>query len=425
MGYPTALAIVVASMVGTGVFTTLGLQAVDIQDRFALLCLWFLGGLIALCGALSYGELAAAFPRSGGEYNFLSRVYHPVLGIVAGWISVTVGFSAPTALSAMALGHYAATFTPFPPMHTAVATILIVTVFHVFSVRVGQQFQIVTTLLKVILIVFFCVAGLVATKFDVIIFAPTSLTLEGIINPAFATSLIYVSYAFSGWNAATYVAGEIDNPQRVIPRALLHGCAIVTALYLLLNFVFLSSIPMMDLIGKIEIGALSAANIFGPRGGFIMSVMLCVLLISTISAMILAGPRVVQVIGEDISTLRPLASKTRAGAPQRAILLQQALALAFVATDSFEGVLAYAGFTLNIFALLTVMGVIVLRHTAPDLPRPYRTWGYPFSPLLFIVMTLLTLSFVLQERPAAAMTGIITVLTGLTLGFIHHKRQRL
>jgi APA family basic amino acid/polyamine antiporter len=412
IGYVTAVAIVIASMIGTGVFTTLGLQAQEIESGFALLCLWALGGLIAMTGALSYGELAAAMPRSGGEYHFLGRIYHPALGIVAGWISVTVGFAAPSALAAMALGHYAATFIDVSPMPVAILTILAITAFHGFSVRIGKHFHLLATALKLALIAVFCVAGLQAQPADGANVVQSMQGWQEIFSPAFAFSLIYVSYAYSGWNAATYVAGEVRHPQKILPAALLHGTLIVTTLYLLLNYVFLRTIPAAELQGKLEVGALSAAYIFGSSGGLFVNVGICLLLVSTISAMVMAGPRVLQVVGEDLPGLRSLAVRTRGGSPLRAILLQQLLALVFVMTGSFEGVLSYAGFTLNLFALLTVAGVFVLRFTEPDLPRPYRVTGYPFTPAVFILMNAVILVFVLDSRPLAAAAGLLTVLAG-------------
>ena len=421
MGYPTAVAIVIASMIGTGVFTTLGLQAQEIQTGFALLCLWGLGGLIALTGALSYGELAAALPRSGGEYHYLGRIYHPVLGVVAGWISVTVGFAAPTALAAMALGHYSATFAPVAPMHVAVVSILAISAFHAFSVRLGKQFHVAATLMKVGLIGVFCMAGLLAEPAGGITVAPSPAGWREIITPAFAFSLIYVTYAYSGWNAAVYVAGEVRRPQRTLPAALVHGTLIVTVLYLLLNYVFLRTVPLTELAGRLEVGALSAVNIFGEAGGVLASAMICVLLVSSISAMVLAGPRVLQVAGEDLPGLRPLAARTRGGAPLPAILLQQLLAVAFVVTDSFEGVLSYAGFTLNLIALLTVAGIFVLRRTEPELTRPVRVPGYPFTPAVFVLLNALILVFVLHERPVAAIAGLLTVLAGVLLALLQGR----
>jgi APA family basic amino acid/polyamine antiporter len=425
IGYSTATAIVIASMIGTGVFTTLGLQAQEIQTDFALLCLWGVGGLIAMTGALSYGELAAAMPRSGGEYQYLTNIYHPVLGTAAGWISVSIGFAAPSALAAMALGRYATAFSDLSPVWIAVLTIATITAFHAFSVRTGRLFHNVTTGMKLALIVLFCIAGLLVEPVKSVAVTPSLSGWREVFSPAFAFSLIYVSYAYSGWNAATYVAGEVWHPQRTLPAALFHGTLLVAAFYLLLNFVFLRTIPLSQLSGKIEVGALSANYIFGGHGGLLISAMICVLLVSTISAMVMAGPRVLQVAGEDLPRLRPLAKRTRRGAPLRAIMLQQLLAIVFVLTDSFEGVLSYAGFTLNLMALLTVAGVFVLRYTAPDLPRPYRVWGYPFTPAVFVLLNVVILVFVLQARPVAACASLLTVLAGVLLALLHKRRTSL
>lgn len=424
IGYATAVAIVIASMIGTGVFTTLGLQAQEIQTGFALLCLWGLGGLIAMAGALSYGELAAALPRSGGEYHYLGRIYHPALGIMAGWISLTVGFAAPSALAAMALGRYAATFAAVSPMQVAVAAIVAIALFHALSVRIGKHFHVVTTVMKLVLIVVFCMAGLLAEPAGGVAVAPSLPGWREVISPAFAFSLIYVTYAYSGWNAAIYVAGEVRQPGRTLPAALIHGTLVVTLLYLLLNFVFLRTVPLSELAGRIEVGALSAVNIFGESGALLASLMICLLLVSTISAMVMAGPRVLQVAGEDLPGLRLLAARTRGGAPLPAILLQQLLAIAFVVTDSFEGVLSYAGFTLNLIALLTVAGVFVLRYTEPDLPRPCRVRGYPFTPAVFVLLNVVILVFVLQSRPFAAGAGLLTILAGVALALLHGRRAR-
>jgi APA family basic amino acid/polyamine antiporter len=422
MGYATTVAIVMASMIGTGVFTTLGLQAQELDSGFALVLLWGLGGLIATAGALSYGELAAAMPRSGGEYHFLGRIYHPSVGIVAGWISVSVGFAAPSALAAMAFARYAGSFSDLSPVPVAVATILSIAAFHASSVRIGQRFHVVSTILKLALILVFGAAGLMVEPAERISVVPSLSGWREVFSPAFAVSLIYVSYAYSGWNAATYVAGEVRDPRRTIPSALFHGTLVVTVLYLLLNIVFLRTIPADALPGKIEVGALSAEHIFGGIGARLVSGMICVVLVSTISALVMSGPRVLQVAGEDLPGLRPLAARTRGGAPLRAIMLQQMLAIAFVVTDSFEGVLSYAGFTLNLFALMTVAGVFVLRHTAPELPRPYRVWGYPFTPAVFIVLNALTLVFVLQAQPIASGAALFTVLTGVLVALLYRRR---
>jgi len=416
------LLITIASMIGTGVFTTLGLQAASLPNGAALLLLWAIGGLVALCGALCYAELAAALPRSGGEYHFLSRIYHPALGQLAGWVSVTVGFSAPVALAAMALGRYAQGFLPFEPTAIAVTALLAVTALQAFDVNVGRSFQVGATLVKIALIAVFCVAGLaqgpVAGSLPL---APTGDTLPAIFSPPFALSLIYVSYAYAGWNAAAYVVDEVQEPQSTLPRALTHGTLVVTGLYLLLNLTFLRTTEPQELAGTVEVGALSARSVFGPAGAVVLSGMVSLLLVSTISAMALAGPRVLEAMGQDAPTLRFLAARNPRGAPTRAVLLQQGLALGLILTGSFEGLLTFAGFTLNVFALLTVAGLIRLRHRQPGLARPFRTPLYPLPPLLFIGVSGASLLVVAWLRPLTVLTGLALLALGWLL---LHRRSR-
>jgi APA family basic amino acid/polyamine antiporter len=428
--YRAAVLIVIANMIGTGVFATLGLQAQGVRDGAALLLLWLLGGLVALCGALSYAELAAALPRSGGEYRFLSRVYHPALGQLAGWVSVTVGFSAPIALAAVALGRYLAAVLPVDPMAVAVSTVLAATALHAFDLGLGRTFQVVSTLAKVLVIVLFCIAGL----WQVVVEGPapgsasplpSGSTLAAIWSAAFAQSLIYVSFAYSGWNAAAYVVDEVQEPQRTVPRAMVNGTLAVTALYFLLNLTFLLTIGLDDLAGTLEVGALSALRIFGAAGGLLVTLALGLVLMSSISAMALAGPRVLQAIGEDIPGLRPLSKRNRRGAPTRAVLLQQGLALSLVLTDSFEAVLTFAGFTLTLFAFLTAAGLIRLRRREPQLLRPFRVPLYPLPPLVFLVVSGVSLLAVAWERPLAIAVAALIAAGGWLLWRLARSRRSI
>jgi APA family basic amino acid/polyamine antiporter len=421
IGYTGALALVVANMVGTGVFTTLGLQASGVPDPLALLALWAIGGVVALAGALCYAELAAALPRSGGEYTYLGYIYHAALGLAAGLVSLTVGFAAPIALAAMGLGHYAAGATGLPPAATAALALVAVTLMHAFDPRLGGRFHVAATALKLGLIAAFCVAGLSAPAAAPIDLDPRAAA-EAVLSPGFAVALIYVAYAYSGWNAAVYVAEEVRDPERTVPRSLVHGTLLVSALYLLLNLVFLRTVPTDRLAGTVEVGALSAGWIFGPAGGALMSGMLSLLLLSTVSAMVWTGPRVLQTAARDLPALAWLAWRSRRGAPTRAVLAQSGLALALIATNTFEGVLTYAGFTLSLLTFLTVVGLIVLRHTEPGLARPYRVWGYPATPVVFLAVTGLALAYAALERPAVAAASGATV--ALAVAFAARRGRR-
>ena len=409
----TGAAIVIANMVGTGVFTSLGFQVLGIQSGFALLMLWLVGGLIALCGAVCYGELAAAMPRSGGEYHYLSQIYHPALGFLSGWVSATVGFAAPTALAALALGTYAKSVWPdLQPQWLSVAVVLLLTLVHGTSIRAGSRLQVIITALKVVVLVVFIGAGMVMGEGQPLSFAPDAASWRALLSPAFAVSLVYVSYAYSGWNAAVYLTGEIENPKRNLSRILLAGPAVVLLLYVGLTYVFLRSTPLAGLKGQLEVGFVAATSLFGPLGGRLMGGVIAALLVSTISSMVFAGPRIVQTMGEDIPALRFLAPKSRADIPVRALALQTVITLAFILKPSFQGVLVYAGFVLNLFTFLTVLGLFVLRWRQPDLPRPYRAWGYPFTPLVFLGLSGWTLAFILSEKPLESLYGLATLAVG-------------
>lgn len=408
LGFAAALATVVANIVGTGVFTTLGFQVLGTTDGFALLALWGVGGLIALAGALCYGELSAAIRGSGGEYRFLGRIYSPAVGTVAGWVSVAVGFAAPVALAAMALGRYAGPLLQIPAGPLAVAAIVAATGVHLLAPEVGGKVQVAVTTLKVLLIVAFVAVGLAAPSTD-LAFAPSAESLGQMTSGSFAISLIFVSYAYTGFNAAAYFQGEVTDAERNVPRSLVFGTLLVAVLYLGLNWVFLRTTPITELAGQVEVGAIAAERIFGPAGGRLMSGVIALLLISTISAMTLAGPRVIEAMAEEHPLLRPLAERTPTGSPRRAVLLQGALALLFVFTDSFEGILTYAGFTLNLFLVLAVVGVVVLRRREPTLPRPYRVWGYPWTPLFFAAFSIWSLLVVVRDRPMEAVGGVVTL----------------
>ncbi len=407
-----ATATVIANMVGTGVFTSLGFQVQSLESGLALLALWAVGGVIALCGALSYGELGAAIPGAGGEYRYLSHAYHPFAGTLAGWTSVSVGFAAPIALAAMALGRYAQPVIPLPPTAIAVAAVCLISLVHVARAGLGARFQVVTTSMKVLLIGAFIAAGLLAPVTGDASFAPTPAALGELLTPGFAYNLIYVTYAYSGWNAAIYLAAELEHPQRDVPRALWRGTLTVTLLYVALQLVFLRTVPRGTLAGQLEVGALSAEALFGAQGGRLLSAAISLLLVSTISAMVLGGPRVVEAMARDLPALAPLARRTPSGIPRNAVLTQLGITLVLILTGSFEQVMAYAGFTLTLVTMATTGAVLWLRRTEPDRPRAYRTWGYPVTPLLFLTMNSWIMVTVLRERPIASLAGLATMVMG-------------
>lgn len=424
ISWVTATCLVVANMIGTGIFTTLGFQVRPLPSGFTILLLWLLGGVCAFCGALAYGELAAALPRSGGEYHFLSVVFHPAVGFLAGWVSATVGFAAPVALAAMAFGRYFTFVRPgVDPVTASLVVVAVVSAVHLRGVGLGSAFQNAATLLKVLLIIALIGAGIAFGEPQPISFAPAASDWSLITSAPFAVSLVYVMYAYAGWNASTYVIGEIRDPGRNVPLSLALGTSLVTLLYIGLNAIFLYTAPMNELADKLEVGHVAASHIFGKAGGRIMAGLICAGLVSSISAMTWVGPRVMMAMGEDFHPLAWLGRKTRSGVPAIAILAQASVVGTLLLTASFETVLTYIQFSLTFCSFLTVLGVIVLRFTQPRLTRPYKTWGYPMTPLFFLLVSAWMLWQVAWERPRESLAGFATMLVGLAL-FAFSKRAR-
>ena len=425
----TVMAVVVANMVGTGVFTSLGFQLLDIRSGFVLLALWGVGGLAAVCGAMTYAELGAAMPRSGGEYNFLSRIYHPAVGFVSGWVSASVGFAGPTALAAMTFAAYATSVfeageSVWLEKSLASGLVILLTLVHASNRRNSGGLQVIFTILKVGIIVIFCVAAFIVTDSpQPIDFLPAAGDGALLTSGVFAVALIYVSYAYTGWNAATYLSSELENPQRTLPWILMGGTLIVTVLYVSLNFTFLHTTPMDSMAGQLEIGFIAAETAFGDLGGRFTGLVLAMLLVSTVSAMTMAGPRVIQVIGEDFPVLKALAKKNKDGIPANAIYIQSAIALLFIFSSTFESVLVFSGFTLALSSFTTVLGIFVLRWRQPDLPRPYKTFLYPLPPLIYLALTGWTLTFVLVSRPVEGLFGLSIIALGLVFYFLSSTKK--
>jgi APA family basic amino acid/polyamine antiporter len=418
-----ATAIVVADMVGVGVFTSLGFQVKDIPSGFSILLLWVVGGVVALCGVFSYSELGAMFPRSSGEYNFLARTYHPAFGFLAGWVSATVGFAAPVALAAMAFGQYAKSVVPgAPPLLLALGVVWLVSLVQLGGVKHSSTFQLISTVLKVVLIVVFLASAVAIGAPQPISFAPTAADPGHIASAPFAIGLVFVMYSFSGWNAATYIIGEMRTPQQNLPRALLAGTLIVLVLYVALNAVFLYTAPIDKLSGQLDVARIAGSYIFGDVGGRIVAAMICIGLVSSISAMMWIGPRVMMTMGEDMAVLRLFARRSSRGAPDYAILFQLAVASVMLLSGSFEAVLDLIQFALLFCSFFTVLGVIKLRITGPDLPRPYRAWGYPVTPVIFLLVTLFMMYYLLTERPVQSLLGTLIMISGLAIYAVFRER---
>ncbi len=438
----SAIILVVANMVGAGIFTTSGFAIQELQNPWALLACWAAGGLFALAGALCYGELGSRYPRAGGEYAFLREIFGESVAFLSGWISLIVGFSAPIAAGAMAFAVYLLGSAGFPaalgftykiqgltvltisPVTLLASAIIVVfSMIHRHSLFLGSRVQNLLTLFKVTLILAFIFLGFM--------YGRGSLTHLGAAPPvglyfssSFATSLIFITFAYSGWNAAAYMGSEISQPTRNIPLALVCGTLVVTVLYLLINVIFLYGLPVQEMSGVLEVGEKAALALFGPEVSRTFAAVIALSLLSLISAMMMTGPRVYLAMAQDglfFSGLSRVSS--RSGTPANAIWLQGSLALGMVLTASFENLLIFIGFTLSLFSLITVAGLMVLRHRQPAPDLPYKTLGYPFTPILFMAGNLWIILFSIINKPYVSLTGLAAIAAGLALYFLFKRRS--
>lgn len=426
IGLPTAIAIVVANMIGTGVFGSLGFQVAgvmsDVPTGFPIMMLWLIGGVVSFCGAVCYAELASMFPRSGGEYHLLSEAWRPWVGFLSGWLSITVGFAAPVAANASLLGIYLGDIFDLPPLAFALPVVLIVSVIHLGKTTNIARFQSSFTYGKVLLILVIGLLGFIIGKAQPISFLPQAGDMALIQSTGFATSLIYVMYAYTGWNAATYMMDEVRNPTRIVPLALLIGTAAVTVIYMFINAAFLYSTPVADMAGKPQVGLIAAKAILGENGGMVMGILISFGLISTISSMTWAGPRVTSAMGRDHSAFSLMAKTNHNGVPLLAILLQTVLVIVMVCTASFDQLLNYVQALLTISSLMVVAGVVWLRIRQPGLARPYRAWAYPLTPIVFAGVSLYMLWFQIQERKTESLVGLATLAIGLLVYWYARRR---
>jgi basic amino acid/polyamine antiporter, APA family len=402
LGLSSAVALVVASMIGTGVFTTSGFLLADLKSPGLVLASWFIGGILAALGALSYGALARRIPESGGEYTFLSQTLHPAAGFLAGWVSLLVGFSAPLAAAAMGFGEYTRPWIGgLSPRFSGTCLILVFALLHAAHVRRGALAQDWTVLVKVLFIVAFVGFGL--THLPSV--EPTLRAPAGM--PAFAASLVWVSFSYSGWNAAVYLGGEVRNPERNLPRALLWGTGIVTILYLGLNAVFVFSAPTEALAGKLDIGRVAAEAIGGLRAGLTISILVALALLTSVSSLTMAGPRVYARMAAEGNLPRWLAASS--GPPRAAICFQTLIALALLWSAAYEQLLTFIGFTLGLSAAATVAGLMWLRRREGS---SLAVTGWPWVPGLFVLITLAITGFTIVRKPWESLAGFATLAVG-------------
>jgi APA family basic amino acid/polyamine antiporter len=447
--FTNATAIVVANMIGTGIFATTGFLAGDLGRPGLVLGVWLAGAVVALAGCLCYAELGINFPRSGGEYVYLREAWGPAWGFLSGWVSFFAGFSAPVAAGALAFSEYLAHF--FPALSAAsptgapttslrwlhlerglsltvwlhlgsgqllaVAVIAAFALINILGLRLAATLQNLLTGLKLGVLAAFLVLAFTVGKGQLAHFSlAAARTSQHTLSAQFAVSLVFVMFAYSGWNAATYVAEEMKTPERTLPAALVTGTLMVAAFYLLLNVAFIYALPLEAMKGVVAIGAAAATALFGSRGGGVFSAVMAVALLSCVSAMVLVGPRVYYAMAQDGCFFRGAARvHPRRQTPVQAILYQSVATACMILTGTFQGLIYYIGFALVLFAAMAVAGMVHLRQRGEWKRLPAVSWGYPLVPAVFILASAWMLCYTAALRPRESLLGLLTMAAGALL----------
>lgn len=419
IGWKTAAALVISSMIGTGVFTSLGFQLIDIQNTWSIVLIWVLGGVFALIGAFTYAELGTNFDDSGGDYIFLSKLMHPLVGYVYAWVSLTVGFTAPIAISVMAMKSY---LNPINPAvfndWFGVAVILILTAMHSISIGQSGKFHNISTGIKIGFILILIILGFSYVPVQEGAIDLSTTWQDEIFLPGFAVSLLYVTYAYTGWNSAAYIVDEIDDTRRNLPKALLIGTAFVTILYVLIQVVFLKHASVEQMSGKVEVASIVFKNIFGSERGNLVSYFIAIQLIATISGYLWIGSRITFAMAKDHSLWSKIAVKNKNGIPVRALWLQAIIAILLTLTGTFEQVLLYASFVLQLMGTLTVASIFWLKGRKGAYKSPLK----PFLQIAFVLFSVWILGYMLFERPKESAIGLLFVLTGIGTYFMSKRK---
>ncbi len=431
--------VVVSDMIGSGIFFTTGFVLLSVGSAPEVLVAWIAGGLFALLGALSYAELAVMFPRAGGEYNYLKEAYGPLLGFLSGWTSLFVGFSAPIAIGALAFSRYLQTLFPtlavenvLPPglgfplslgSLIGLGMVWLLASFHFAGRGTDRRVQVALTVLKIVAIVGLVLAAVVGGRANLTLLG-SSLDgpSKGLI--AFAAGVVPITFSYSGWNAAAYLAGEVRNPVRDLPRALVGGTLLVTVVYLIVNVVYLSALPVKELAGVGPVAEKAMTALLGTTGGLLVSIVIALSIVGAINAMLFIGPRVLYAMARD-NLFLPFAGQVdeRTGVPRKSTLALTGVASVMIFVADLRDLLQFAGFVLVVFSFLAVSTVIALRIRRPELERPYRVLAYPFTPIAFCAFSIYLMYSSFFFRWKSSVAGLAVVAAGIPVYVLLTRRR--
>lgn len=409
IGWKTASMLVISNMIGTGVFTSLGYQLAEVQNVWSIVLLWVLGGILALIGAFTFAELGTHYNKSGGDYVFISEGFHPFLGYLTAWTSLIVGFSSPVAIAGLAMEAY---LTPFhiPNIRVFIVFIIIlISILHSFSLRHSSIFQTVATVVKMVFIAFLIGLGLWFAPIPNNAISTETFIFDEISKSGFAVSLLYVTYAYTGWNAAAYIVGEIRNPKKDLPKALILGTLGVIIVYIALQLVFLKFGTYNQLNNQAEVAILATQNIFGITANKWISAGIGLQLIATMSSYIWIGPRIVHSMAQDFSLWRWLRPINAHGIPIRAVWLQCAVILILMLSGTLQQVLLYTSFLLQLMGTLAVASFLRISRLRGN---RFRSPFSPYMQYLYVIFSLFVLVFIVYDKPKESFIGLGILLVG-------------
>jgi APA family basic amino acid/polyamine antiporter len=422
-----AILLIVGNVVGAGIFTTSGFLAGELPDPLFFVGIWILGGVLTICGAFTYAELAALFPLAGGDYQFLKAAYGRWAGFLLGWTSFWVIGPGSSAALAIALVNYLGSFIPFTnPFHEKLLAIALISGFsmvNIRGVRPGGTTQDIITFGTIFILVTMILGG----------FLFGNGNWENFTSPATATSwtslfsspMIAVIFTYSGWFASAYIGSEVKDPERNLPRSLILGTAVVIVIYTLINALYLFSLPVTELRNTVNVAQATLASLFSPAVAGLVSIPIVLAIAASMNANILTGARVCYAMADDnafwssFRNLHPLYNT-----PYIAIIIQSVLAALLILFGSFNELLGYVVFVMILTSVATGLSLFVLRYRHPELFRPYRTWGYPYVPLLFTGTYMIIAVQVAFANPSTSMLGIGIALSGMPFFFYWKRRQR-
>lgn len=420
IGWKTAVAIVVSNMIGTGIFTTLGFQLTDITNTYSIFLLWFIGGILALFGAFCYAELGSHFKGNGGDFIYLKETYHPLLGYLVSWISLIIGFSSPVALAALAMSKYLSAFDVSFGNSFAIGIIFLVSVFLSFSLQASSRFHNFFTLIKIAFIIVLIIIGIGISDSEAI---GNSLKFDDswqkeIMLPAFATSLVFVTYSYTGWNSASYIAGEIKDVQKNLPKSLIVGTVFVTVCYLLVNFIMLKHAPVNQLAGKEDVMGEAANNMLGNAFGKVVNIFIALQLVATISGYLWVGSRLTQAFAKENRLWKSLSIGNKKGIPVRAIFAHAVIATLIILTGSFKEIFVYTAFILQLFATLAISTAYFIKKEDRKI---FKSNLFYIFPTVFLLFSIYILYFTLIHNPKESIIGLGIVAVGIVLYLIDKK----